>query len=179
MSKLKLLYLLILLLTAILPVSGCEKFTESGEINGLIKTNDFSIKMKSGGNLDDFSFERVSEDSSNYFLKIDVKDTFSLRGEAAIMPGEKYRLFFTMRNTDADPVISYSFWKKPKTSLRHYTFRGENGNPPVSETQEVYNDWTTFDETFEAREGEDSFMLTLHSGKGVFYIREIGIAQID
>jgi len=69
--------------------------------------------------------------------------------------------------------------KKPKTSLRHYTFKGENGNPPSSETQELYDDWMTFEETFETREGEDSFMLTLHSGEGTFYIKEINIEHVQ
>jgi hypothetical protein len=84
-----------------------------------------------------------------------------------------------LKNIDADPVINYSFWEKPKTSLRHYTFKGENGNPPSSDTQEFYNEWTTFEETFETREGEDSFMLTLRSGKGTFYIKEINIERIQ
>jgi len=62
---------------------------------------------------------------------------------------------------------------------RHYTFRGENGNPPSSETQEFYDEWTTFEETFETREGEDYFLLTLHSGKGTFYIKEINIERMQ
>jgi len=48
-----------------------------------------------------------------------------------------------------------------------------------SDTQGFYNEWTTFEETFETREGEDSFMLTLRSGIGTFYIKEINIELIQ
>ncbi|MBN2251643.1 MAG: hypothetical protein JW724_06190 [Candidatus Altiarchaeota archaeon] len=55
----------------------------------------------------------------------------------------------------------------------------ENGSPPSSETQETYDDRRTFEETFETLDGEDSFMLTLLSTTGTFYIREIAIERID
>jgi hypothetical protein len=134
--------------------------------------------MKVGDDSNGFTIEKEYE-SEDYYLKIDVTDTYSLRGEAAIKPGDKYKLSFTLKNIDADPVINYSFWEKPKTSLRHYTFKGENGNPPSSETQEFYNEWITFEETFETREGEDSFLLTLRSGEGTFYIKEINIEHVQ
>ena len=179
MKKSKLIFPIIFLVLAMLLFGGCEKYTESGEINGLIKEKDLSINMKVGDNSSGFTIDKIYESSDDYCLKIDVTDTYSLRGEAAIKPGDKYKLSFTLKNIDADPVICYSFWEKPKTSLRHYTFKGENGNPPSSETQELYDAWTTFEETFETREGEDSFMLTLLSGEGTFYIKEINIEHVQ
>jgi hypothetical protein len=178
MKKSRVVCLFILLISVISLFTGCEKYMESDEINGLIKTNDLSLKMKVENVPENFVTEKLYENDNDYCLKIDVKDTYSLRGEAEIKPGDKYRLSFMMKNTDADPVINYSFWKKPKTSLRHYTFKGENGNPPSSETQQSYDDWRTFEETFEVYEGEDSFLLTLRSGKGTFYIKEIDIERL-
>ena len=179
MKKSKLVFLIIFPVLAILTISGCEKYTESDEINGLIKKNDLSINMKVGDDSNGFTVEKIYDSSNDYCLQIDVTDTYSLRGEAAIKPGDKYKLSFIMKNTDADPVICYSFWKKPKTSLRHYTFKGENGNPPSSETQEFYDEWKTFEETFETREGEDSFLLTLLSREGTFYIKDINIEHVQ
>ena len=179
MKKSKFVFLIIFLVLAILPISGCEKYTESDEINGLIKKNDLSINMKVGDDSSGFTIEKIYGSSDDYCLKINVTDTYSLRGEAAIKPGDRYKLSFTLKNIDADPVICYSFWEKPKTSLRHYTFKGENGNPPSSETQELYDAWMTFEETFETHEGEDSFMLTLRSGEGTFYIKEINIEHVQ
>jgi hypothetical protein len=179
MKKSKLILLVIFLVLAILPISGCEKYTESVEINGLIKKNDLSINMKVEDDLNGFTLEKIYESNNDYYLKIDVSKTYSLRGEAAIKPGNIYRLSFTLKNIDDDPVINYSFWKKPKTSLRYYTLKGENGNPPTSETQKFYAEWITFEETFETLEGEDSFLLTLHSGAGTIYIKEINIERIQ
>ena len=179
MKKPKLSFLIMFLVLAMLLISGCEKYTESDEINGLIKKNDLSINMKVEDDSNSFTIEKIYESDDDYCLKIDVTDTYSLRGEAAIKSGDKYKLSFIMKNTDADPVICYSFWKKPKTQLRHYTLKGENGNPPSSDTQELYDNWMTFEETFETCEGEDSFMLTLHSGEGTFYIKEINIEHVQ
>ena len=179
MKKSKLIFIVVFLVLAISFIGGCEKYTESDEVNGLIKKNDLFISMKVGDDSNGFTLEKIYESDDDYCLKIDVTDTYSLRGEAAIKPGNQYKLSFTLKNIDADPVINYSFWKEPKTSLRYYTFKGENGNPPSSETQESYNDWMTFEETFDTREGEDSFMLTLRSGEGTFYIKEINIEHVQ
>ena len=178
MKKSKLIFLVTFLVLVMLLFGSCEKYTESDEINGLIKKNDLSINMKFRDDSDGFTVEKIYESDDDYCLKIDVTDTYSLRGEAEIKPGEKYKLSFVMKNINADPVINYSFWKKPKTSLRHYTFRGENGNPPSSETQEFYDEWMTFEETLETHEGEDAFLLTLRSGEGTFYIKEINIEHV-
>ncbi len=177
MKKIKQILLVIFLILTMLSILGCEKYLESDEINGLIKTNDLSIHMKVGDNDNGFAVEKIGESNGEYYLKIVAKDTYSLRGEAEIKPGNVYELSITLKNIDVNPTISYSFWEKPKTSLRHYTFKGVNGNPPTAETQELYNDWKTFKETFETREGEDSFMLTLHSGEGTFFIKETNIKQ--
>ena len=126
-----------------------------------------------------YATEKIYETGDDYYLKIDVTDTYSLRGEAAITHGDKYKLSFTLKNINASPVVNYSFWQKPKTSLRHYTFKGENGNPPTSETQVFHDNWIAFEETFETREGEDSFLLTLHSGEGTFYIKDINIERVQ
>ncbi|MBN1366636.1 MAG: hypothetical protein JW967_01750 [Dehalococcoidales bacterium] len=177
MKKLTLVFLVIFLLSVVL-FNGCEKYTVADDINGLIKKNDLSVKMKVMDESNGFTIEKIYEGDNNYYLRIDVTDTYSLRGEAPIKPGVKYKLSFTLKNIDADPVICYSFWKKPITSLRHYVFRGENGNPPSSETQEFYDDWISFEEYFETHEKEDSFLLTLLSREGTFYIKEINIEQV-
>jgi hypothetical protein len=177
MNKLKYILLVIILILAMLSIFGCEKYHESDEINGLINTNDLAIHMEVGDNDNGYTVEKIGDSNSEYYLKIVAKDTYSLRGEAGIKPGNVYELSITLKNIDADPTINYSFWEKPKTSLRHYTFKGVNGNPPTAETQEVYDDWITFKETFETREGEDSFILTLHSGEGTFFIKEINIKK--
>ena len=179
MKKSKLIFLVIFLVLAIPLVTGCEKYTESDEINGLIKENDLSLNMKVEDDSNGFTIEKIYESGDDYYLKIDVTDTYSLRGEATIEPGNTYKLSFMLKNINADPVINYSFWEKPKTSLRHYTFKGENGNPPSSATQDFYDEWMTFEETFETLEGEDSFLLTLHSGEGTFYIKEINIVCVE
>ena len=179
MKKSKFVFSAIFLFMGTLLLCGCENYAVSDEINGLFRENALSIEMKVEDSADGFTAERVYESATEYYLKINVSGTYSLRGKAEIKPGNKYRLSFTLKNTDADPVINYSFWKGPVTSLRHYTFKGENGNPPSSETQELYYDWTTFEETFETLEGEDSFLLTLHSADGTFYIKEINIKQLQ
>jgi hypothetical protein len=100
-----------------------------------------------------FTIEKIPENGADYALKIDISDHYSLRGESAVKPGLKYKLSFTLKNIDASPVINYSFWKEPETVLRHCTFKGQNGNPPSSATQEQYHEWRTFEETFETLDG--------------------------
>lgn len=131
------IYLLVILIISAFCFSACEKYSISDDINGIINENDISIEMKIKTDSGSYTIERIDNETmeGEDFLQIDVDDTFSMRGEAPITPGKKYKLSFTMKNIDADPLIGYSFWKKPITSLRHYTFHGENGNPPSSETQ--------------------------------------------
>lgn len=158
-------------------ISGCEKYNESDEINGLLKSNDLSMNMKIEDG--DYTIEKVYENETDkeYCVKIDVSDVFSMRSTCVIEPGKKYKLSFTLKNIDADPLISYSFWKEPVTSLRHYTLNGENGNPPSSKTQEIYNDWVVFEEIFETKVGEDSLTISLRCEEGLFYIKEIHIEE--
>lgn len=174
MKRASIFFILFLIFTSLF-ICGCEKYNESDEINGLIKPNDLSINMK----IEDGDYTIEKETDKEYCVKIDISDVFSLRSECVIEPGKQYKLSFTLKNIDADPVISYSFWKEPVTSLRHCTFNGENGNPPSSKTQEIYNDWVTFEEIFETQEGEDSLMITLHSAEGLFYIKEISIEELS
>jgi hypothetical protein len=162
-----------------LSLFACSKYIESEEINGLLTNNDIQIRLTVENNPDGYTLTNLNEDESGDCVKIDVTDEFSLRGVADITPGRRYRVSFTLKNTDADPVIGYSFWKGSVTSVRHYTFNGENGNPPSSVTKESYSEWRTFDEAFETREGEDSFLMTLLSFKGTFYIKEISIKLIN
>lgn len=180
MKTSKIILLGLFISSTLLILCGCEKYTESDEINDLMKTNDISIVMKVD-NSDSFTITKTYEDDAKteYFINIDVMDTFSMRGEVDIEPGKEYNLSFTLKNVSADPVISYSFWKKPITSLRHYTFNGEDGSPPSSTTQEFYDDWVTFEETFETKENEDSLTITLHCAKGLFCIKNISIEEIS
>lgn len=179
MNRVKLILLVSLLALAISLCYGCEQYAEADEINGLIKENGLSIILKAEANPGGYTIEKIYENADDYYVKIDVTDTYSLRGNAEIKPGDKYKLSFTLKNINANPVISYSCWKMPITVLRHYTFKGENGNPPSSETQEFYDDWITFEETFETHAGENSFQLSLLSREGTFYIKDINIEQLQ
>ena len=179
MRKLKIVPVFTTICLLLLSLSACSNYVESVEINDVLSVNDIQITLTVKDNADGYSILKITEADGSSYVKIEVADEFSLRGEAAIKPGDRYRLSLTVMNNDADPVISYSFWKLPVTSLRHYTFNGENGNPPSSVTQESYTKWTTFDETFETREGEDSFLMTLLSFKGTFYIKDISIELLD
>jgi hypothetical protein len=120
-----------------------------------------------------------NERTGEYYLKIGVSGEFTLRGEAGIEPGKKYRLTVTLRNESADPLVHYSFWESSVITKRHFVLGGQDGDPPESATQEVREDWATFEETFEAEGEEKSFMLSLHSGKGIFYLKEIRIEEIQ
>ncbi len=154
---------------------GCEKYEPSAEINRLMKKNVLSMELKVKE--DDCTIKEATGEDGEY-IEIEVRGEFSLRGEADIQPGKPYKLSITMKNENADPVVGYSFWTDSITTTRHYTLAGENGNPPVSATQERHSEWITFAETFEAREDEGAFLLTLHCTKGVFLIQDISIEEI-
>jgi len=159
-------------------IFGCEKMVKIDEIDDVISENDLGIELKIDTNKD-FEIQRIAEnETSDYYLKIIVADEFYLRGKTEIENNKKYKLSVTMKNDNANPIISYSFWKGLKTSLRNYTLDGENGNPPTSKTQEIHSDWVTFDEYFEAQEGEESFMITLFSENGTFYLKDLNIQEI-
>ena len=167
-------------LITIFLLTGCEKYSVADDINEIIDKNDLSIEMKVKTDTGEYTIERIdSKTQEEDFLQITVEDTFSLRGEAPITPGNKYKLSITMKNIDADPLINYSFWKKPITSLRYFTFQGKNGNPPSSLTQNIDEDWVTYEESFDTSEDEDSLMIVLHCGKGTFLLKQISIEQMD
>lgn len=163
----------------VLLLSGCEKYSEIKEIDGIFKKNDLLIKMKADrGDNQKFAVKEIKDGDGENYLEINVENEFSLRGEAKIEPGRKYKLSVTLKNKSADPLIHYSFWEKPVTSKRYFVFNGENGNPPYSETQKIYEQWVTFEEIFETKENEDAFTLSLISKKGIFYIKEISIEEL-
>lgn len=166
------------LLLIILITSSCEKMVKVDEINSVISKNDLGIELKV--NIDQGNeIQRISEnEKSDNYLKIIVADEFSLRGKAKIEVNKKYKLSITLKNINANPVMMYSFWKGLKTSVRTFTVAGENGNPPISETQKKHSQWITFDEYFQAQEGEDSLMIVLFSKKGTFYLKDIKIEQV-
>jgi hypothetical protein len=85
MKKLKLEFLIIFLVLAIMPISDCEKYTESDEINGLIMKNDLSINMKVRDDSKGVTIDKIYESDNDDCLKIEVTDTYSLRGEDSFM----------------------------------------------------------------------------------------------
>jgi len=149
------------------------------EIDDIISKNDINIKLKIDAD-NDYEIQKVleKENSNDQYLKIDVDNKFLIRGKAGIEVKKKYKLSVTIKNISANPVIVYSFWRGLKTSTRNYTLAGEKGNPPTSKTQDRHNDWATYEEYFEAQEGEDSFMMALICNSGTFYIKEIIIEEI-
>ena len=178
MKALKIFLPVVWLTLLILLFCSCEKFVASDEINGLIKTNDLSMCIKIEGADYAIAKEYETDQPDTYVVKLDSVDELTLRGKAPIESGKRYRLSFIMKNISADPVISYSFWKGSVTSTRHYTLCGENGNPPTSATQEIYEEWTTFSEIVDTKQGEDSLMISMHCTKGTFYIKEICIEEL-
>ena len=164
---------------SVLFFSSCENMVRIDEIDNVISKNDLNIQLKIDVD-NDYEIQKVleNENSNSQYLKIDVDNKFSIRGKTDIEIKKKYRLSITLKNINANPVIMYSFWKGLKTSVRNYTLAGENENPPTSKTQDRYNDWVTFDDLFEAQEGEDSFMLTLFCESGTFYIKDIKIEEV-
>jgi hypothetical protein len=72
----------------------------------------------------------------------------------------------------------YSFWEDSITLSRSFTLAGENGNPPISETQEINDEWVEFSEIFEARDMESFIRISISSNSGVFFIKSISIKEI-
>ncbi len=157
---------------------GCESYSQLDEMDGIMGVNDPGIVLKANTDAKHhFTITKTDDEDGTYF-KIEVQDEFSLRGKAGIEAGKPYKLSFTIKNESADPVVNYSFWTDAITTTRHFTLAGKNGNPPVSKTQAVTDGWTTFEETFEGEGNEKDFMLTLNSGKGVFYVRDLSIEDL-
>ena len=160
-------------------IISCQKKIENNILQDSIKDNDLGIDLRLE-NDKGIELEEISTgDSGEVYYKISVDKEFALRGKVSIEPNQSYKLSVTMKNESSNPLVLYSFWKGLVTSVRNFTLAGENGNPPVSETQKVSPDWVTFEETFQAQEGEDSFMLSLVSKAGTFYIKEIQIVALE
>ncbi len=167
-----------LLLISITFFSNCKEKEDTNELNPIVSVNDLDVALsieKDKG----FQILSIAEDETPVdHLKIDVSDEFAARGKVKIDIGKPYKLSVTLKNEGANPLILYSYWKGPVTSVRNFTMAGENGNPPTSETQKRHSDWITFEEVIEAQNGEDSFMLTILSQEGTFYLKEIRIESL-
>ena len=169
----------IIYLATLLIIMGCEQMHGSNELDSIMSNNNLNIELKVDTS-NEYEIENIAdEDTGEKYLKITVIDEFSLRGKAEILTGNTYNLSVTLKNTDANPLIMYSTWKGLKTLSRSFTLAGTNGNPPISETQNLHNDWITYNETFIAEEGEESFMLSIYSKQGTFYIKDISIITMD
>lgn len=160
-------------------LSGCENMNSSKEVEDIISRNDLNLELKLDEN-NEFSIDKLVENESadDSYLKIVVKDKFSMRGKVDINPDKKYKLSIVLRNDDSDPIITYSYWKGLVTLVRSYTIGGKNGNPPTSRTQEFTKDWQTYEAEIKAAKGENGFMLSLVSNNGTFYIKDIRLEEI-
>jgi len=170
-----------LIILILLLFSGCENYTSSKEINALFVKNDLNIEFKVLQDKDHiYEFTTLTDnlESKNYLL-IDVENNFSVSSDRIpITPDKVYKLFITIKNESADPLVLYSFWKDSITESRNFTLAGENGNPPKSETQNINKDWTKYEETFQAQENENFIMMRIYSTQGVFSIKDISIEEI-
>jgi hypothetical protein len=159
---------------------SCESMVRMDEIDEVMSKNDLNIILKvDAGN--DYELKKIFEKDTidGSYLKIDVVNSFAIRGKTEIDCSKKYRLSITLQNENANPVITYSYWKGRLTSVRNFTVAGKNGNPPTSKTQEVHDDWVTFYEIIDAQEGEDGFMLSIFCQSGTFYLKNINIEEIN
>lgn len=160
---------------------GCENYVVCDLMNRVISNNDLSVNFSV---LEDskhvYTMEPVHDDSTgNEYLKIRVENAFSLStGRAPISPGKRYEFSFTLRNHSANPVVLSSFWSGLSTTTRQNVLSGENGNPPVSQTQDIYTEWKTFSEIFEVEEGEKYLMIRVYSQEGAFYVRDVSITEL-
>jgi hypothetical protein len=161
--------------------SGCENYTSCEEINSLFIKNDINIEFKVLQNKDymyKFTTLTDSLDAKNYSL-VDVENSFSVSSNRTPIATDKvYKLIITIKNESANPLVLYSFWKDSITETRNFTLAGENGNPPKSETQNINNGWTSFEETFQAQENEKFIMIRIYSNQGIFSIKDISIEEI-
>lgn len=166
-----------LLLFFVVLTFSCKQKTETNEIEKIITVNALDISLRAEN---DKGYEIQSipgDDGTVDHLRITVSDEYAARGKTSIKLNKPYKLSVTLKNEDANPLVLYSFWKGPVTSVRSFAMAGKMGNPPSSETQKKHTDWVTFEQIIEAREGEDSFMLTILSQKGTFYLKEVKIEE--
>jgi|GEM_PF-1191147 len=171
----------IIALSSILCLSGCENYVLDEDFNSIVTKNDidaeFEIKKEKNNKYKITSYKDI--DNGRDYIEIDVKSNLSITcGRIPIEPDKSYRLSIVMKNHSSDPLLLYSFWEDPIKQSRSFTLAGENGNPPISETQEVHQEWVTFTEIFQAEEKESYFKISILSNSGIFYIKSIFIEEI-
>ena len=159
-------------------ISSCEKGNQFDEIQDIIIVNNINLKINlenvKGVEIDGLPINKPGDEH----IKIHATNEFSLRGKVNIEANKPYRLSVTMKNESANPLVLYSFWNGPITLKRSLVLDGKPGNPPASKTQQVSTEWKTYETTFKAMKGEDSFMLNIFSEGGIFYLKEIRIEAI-
>ena len=166
------------ILFLILIFFSCEKMVKTDEIEDIISKNDLGIELKINTKKK-YEIQKISKnENGDNFLKIIVADEFLIRGKAKIKTNKKYKLSITLMNSNANPVVMYSFWKGLKTNVRSFALAGENKNPPISDTQKKHSNWITYSEAVQAKKEEDSFMIVIYSKKGTFYLKDIKIEEI-
>jgi hypothetical protein len=164
------------------PFLYCGKYIDSKKINGIIDKNDLSVHFKIMNDSEHlYKIRKIREGGDNVrSIEIDVHNYFAIStGEVPILPGKKYKISVTLKNLGANPILLYSFWKKPQNLTRHYAFVGEKGDPPFSRTQEYCTEWRTFEENFETLENEDYITMRLYANIGFFYLRNLYIEEIN
>jgi hypothetical protein len=170
-----------LMILIVLLFSGCENYTPCKELNSLFVKNDLDIEFKVLQNREHkYGLTTLTDnlDDKEYLL-IDVENNFSVSSNrVSVTPGKVYKLSIMIKNESADPLVLYSFWKDSITESRYFTLAGENGNPPISETQNINKDWVSYEETFQTQENEKFIMIRIYSNQGVFNIKDISIEEI-
>ena len=170
----------IITLSSLLCFSGCENYVSNEDFNSIVTKNDidakFEIKKEKNNEYKITSYKDI--DNWKDYIEIDVKDNLSITcGITPIKPNRNYRLSIVMKNHSSDPQLLYSFWEDSITQSRSFTLAGENGNPPTSKTQEIFQEWVTFTEMFQVKEEESFFKISILSNSGVFYIKSISIEE--
>jgi len=173
--------IIIIAASNILFLSGCKNYVSDEDFNSIIARNDIvaEFKMKKNKDHECTVNTHIDPDKEVHYIEIEVRENLSITtGRTSIEPGKYYRLSVVMKNHSSDPLILYSFWEDSVTESRSYTLAGENGNPPISETQEIHKDWVEYAEMFKAIGKEAFFKLSIVSNSGVFFIRSISIEEI-
>ena len=165
----------------LLLLCSCEHYVENELMNRVISGNDLAVSfsvLEDGEHV--YTMLPARDDSTGTdYLQIMVENEFSIStGRAPISPGKRYEFSFTLRNHSANPVVLSSFWSGLSTTTRQNVLSGENGNPPVSQTQDIYTEWKTFSEIFEVEEGEKYLMIRVYSQEGAFYVRDVSITEL-
>jgi uncharacterized protein YxeA len=172
--------ILIIILASLQCSFGRENYVSDKDFNSIIIKNDIGaeFKIKKEKNYD-YKITSYKDTDGEKYIEINVEDNLSITcNRTPIEPNKNYRLSIVMKNHNSNPLFLYSFWKDSITESRNYTLAGENGNPPISETQEIHQDWVTFTEMFKAEEKESFIRISISSNSGVFYFKSISIEEI-